>query len=48
MSPRDVREASLWEMAATMEGWIKAQGGKAERDMADDEFERAAKMAGWE
>ncbi len=42
-----MRESSLWEMAATMEGWIKAQGGETSREMTDDEFDRAAKMAGW-
>lgn len=43
-----MRESSLWEMAATMEGWVKAQGGKVERDFSDEEFERAAKLAGWD
>lgn len=43
-----MRESSLWEIAATMEGWITAQGGKVGRDFSDEEFERAAKMAGWD
>ncbi len=48
LSPREVDRLSLWEFAACVEGFNRAQGTGSPPDLSDDEFEAAAALAGWD
>jgi hypothetical protein len=48
LSPRDVDCLSLWQFAACMQGWNRAQGSDETAPLTDDEFDQAAALAGWD
>ena len=41
MNPRDVDDCSLWEFAAAVQGWSKANGGESKpTPPTEEEFDR--------
>lgn len=48
LSPRAVDNLSLWEFSACVAGWNRSQGAAESAPLSDDEFERAARLAGWD
>lgn len=37
MTPREVDDCSLWEFAAAVQGWSKANGGEAKPEAMSEE-----------